>query len=313
MSETAAVVVIGSRTDPHVAAVLSHLTRSSVLVTDAAAIAETRYVLRSGSLVVEDAGRTQTLDIGRPARGWIRRLAPPDWHRGLQLESHDAAVKTSWLTLMTGILRNCGVRWLSDIDSLVVGESKLVQGAAAERIAVRTPTTLVTNDPNAVVDAIGSEVVLKPLGPGHYFEGTEPYAIYATAVAANGPELSALGSAPFLAQERLRAQRHLRIVTVTDQVWAAELDATDRPLDWRIDPPAHDAFSPIPVPSEIATGALAIAAELHLGYTSQDWIVTADDAYLLDVNPAGQWLFLPAAVSDAVTASIAAWLSEVAP
>jgi hypothetical protein len=50
-----------------------------------------------------------------------------------------------------------------------------------------------------------------------------------------------------------------------------------------------------------------LSAALGVGYSSQDWIEDVDGAhYFLDLNPGGQWLFLPFA--DEVTAAIADWL-----
>ena len=303
------IVIIGGGSDPHVSAVFAHLSGMDVLLTDVAALAANRYVLHAGRLTVDHQGSSAILDAGEPARGWIRRLAPPDWQRGVVLESHDAAVKTAWLSLLTGVLRTCGVVWLSDVDSLVVSESKLVQAAAAKKIGIRSPTTVVTNDPAAAQDLLGREIVLKPLGPGHFFEDGTPHNVFASHVGVDGPELAAAGSAPFLAQQRLEALSHLRVVTVGDDLWAAELDATGRPLDWRSDPPAHRAFAPVAaLEDDLATAAISIATELRLGYTSQDWVITDDGPYLLDVNPAGQWLFLPSVVAESVTAAIAAWL-----
>lgn len=56
---------------------------------------------------------------------------------------------------------------------------------------------------------------------------------------------------------------------------------------------------------------VTISRRLGLGYSSQDWILTPDyEEVLLDVNPAGQWLFLPESIGSEVSRAIATWLSE---
>jgi hypothetical protein len=46
------------------------------------------------------------------------------------------------------------------------------------------------------------------------------------------------------------------------------------------------------------------------GFTSQDWIETDRGEHVfLDLNPAGQWLFLPEQVSDSATRAIADFLA----
>jgi len=306
----AKVVVIGNVGDPHAAAVLDRVPSDlRPLLIDAEKLPTCQYCLRDGLLTVSEAnGREVEIAPGNTARGWIRRLAPPDWQRGLVVESHDAAVKTAWLTLLTSVLRLCGVHWLSSVDELVIAENKLVQYAAASRVGVRVPPTVVTNDHELARTTLAGDILLKPLGPGHFFDGEEPYVVFATVARLDGPELRSLAAAPFIAQRRLIPRSHLRVITVDRDVWAAELSAANRPPDWRADPTAHRSFKTIAPPLDVAGGALAVAKELRLGYTSQDWILADDGPYLLDVNPAGQWLFLPPHVSDSVTAALASWL-----
>jgi hypothetical protein len=52
-----------------------------------------------------------------------------------------------------------------------------------------------------------------------------------------------------------------------------------------------------------------LAQSARVGYSSQDWIVEGGEAYFIDLNPAGQWLFLPEPVASEVSGEIAAWLT----
>jgi glutathione synthase/RimK-type ligase-like ATP-grasp enzyme len=102
-------------------------------------------------------------------------------------------------------------------------------------------------------------------------------------------------------------------VTVRHRAWTAALDARGVPLDWRGDIEAHGAFEPTKTPSQVREAALGLAASLGLGYSSQDWIETADGYWFLDLNPSGQWLFLPEPVAGQVTSAVATWLRGVDP
>lgn len=308
MTSKSSPVIIGDRSDIHVQAVLERV-GSDALVIDASSLSRTRYVLRDGQLEIEVRGRTHLIDGNLPSRGWIRRLAPPSWHAGVVLESHDAAVQSAWLALVAAIVRVCGVRWLTPIEPLVASENKMVQLAAANAGGIATASTLVTNDAVVAAAELGDQLVLKPLGPSHYIDAADACVIFASKVPATSPVLGALGGAPFIVQEPLAARQHLRVVTVEDSVWGAGIDATDLPMDWRQDRAAHRSFVEVELDEAVATGARAVSERLGLGYSSQDWLVCADGRFvLLDVNPAGQWLFLPAGVAERVSSAIAAWL-----
>jgi hypothetical protein len=109
-------------------------------------------------------------------------------------------------------------------------------------------------------------------------------------------------------QSRLTAERHLRAVTVKDQCWVCELAAGDLPVDWRRDEAAHDAFVAADERG-VERDALRLAGAFGVGYSSQDWIVSDGVAHFIDLNPAGQWLFLPEPVASGTTSAIAQWLT----
>lgn len=310
MTTRGPVVVVGDPIDPHVGAVLGSLKRPAV-VFDASSLGQMTFVLHGTEFLVNDGEGDWILSSDGENRGWLRRLAPAGWHRGLELDSHGAAVQSAWLSLLSGIARTCSVKWLTDVDRLIVTENKTVQAAAANLLQIDTPNFLVTNSQAAVRQIFAGDIVVKPLGAGDYTENGKARAVFATRMSATDSRLEALGGAPFLVQEYVEAKRHYRVVTVRDEAWAAYIDAAAFSVDWRQDPRAHRSFIATKVPSTIRAGAVAIANHLALGYSSQDWIVTDDGRHvLLDVNPAGQWLFLPPEIADQVTTSIAGWLSS---
>lgn len=309
MTTTADILIIGDRTDPHVEDVIRHLDPQRVAVTDAANVADTNYLLTDEHLELTDQ---KTFRSGA-ARGWVRRLAPPDWGHGQTTGSRQAAAQAATISLIAGMTRVKGIAWLTQIDPLLIAESKLVQIQVANTMGIRTPRTLVTGSNAHAQQDLGRRVVIKPLGPGHFTttEGTGAVA-YATAVDLQDPDFADLGPTPFLIQEQIPAQTHLRVVTVNDRCWVAELDADGRPMDWRAQEAAHQSFTASQADREtVEVAATALALKLGLGYSSQDWIVTPDGSeVLLDVNPAGQWLFLPDAIGTKVSRAIATWLSE---
>jgi glutathione synthase/RimK-type ligase-like ATP-grasp enzyme len=208
------------------------------------------------------------------------------------------------------VARGLDVEWLSNLERLFVAENKLVQQAAARELDIAVPLSAVTSTRERIPRELGESLIVKPLGPGQ-FVGDEGVAqvLYARELARDAPELDAIGGAPFLVQERLDAERHLRVVTVGARAWVSAFDAGALPVDWRRVDEAHDAFVPSDEHEDVAEQARRLAARLGVRYSSQDWLIVDGRPYFLDLNPGGQWLFLPEPVASAVTAEIAVWLA----
>lgn len=264
-------------------------------------------------LVIGDTGcvvnaEGESIDLDRPRAGWLRRFHRADWGLGVETGSVEALELGTWHSAYSWLIDAANVSWVTEPRALRGAESKLTQWRTARTLGVPYPRTLVTTSRSAVVAAFSGEVVVKPLGTGQFVADGDVKTVYAEPMMPDDDRLRALSSAPFIIQERLHASRHLRVVTVGDRVWAAALDVqASAPADWRQSSANHSDFKEVNDVSPIVRdGAVAVARELGLGYTSQDWIQDPDgETFLIDVNPAGQWLFLPRVIGDAVAEAIA--------
>lgn len=244
-------------------------------------------------------------------RGWLRRLAPEDWRDGVDPASVQGVVRNAWISAVMTICELGRIEWLSSLDRIYGAEDKLVQQRACRQLGLSAPAMVLTTDPTAIPKELGRELVVKPLAAGHFRdERGHAHVVHATPMRRDDERLALLAGAPFLVQRRVPASLHIRAVTVRDQAWLSQIPAGEFPLDWRQAEAAHTSWQPA-THDQIARGAVALAEHMQVGYSSQDWIVdTRGAAHFLDLNPAGQWLFLPAETSDAVTAAIAGWLVD---
>lgn len=281
------------------------------ILLDTATLESTTYAF-VGDMLRLESEQDESLEIrlAAPTRGWVRRLAPPRWRRGTEAGTEQAAVRSAWSALLSAIASAADVSWLTPLERLFLRENKLVQAAAANSLGIQTPKTVVVSERSQIPAELGQEVVVKPLGFSSY-SGSEDVeqVVWSQVVRRDSALLDLLPAAPFILQAHLKAERHLRVVTVLGRAWACELPADGLPLDWRRDEAAHDSFLPVSEP-EVEHKALRLAAALELGYSSQDWITTADGSFFIDLNPAGQWMFLPQETSSAITEAIATWLSK---
>src|SRR5205085_10817980 len=108
------------------------------------------------------------IDFRQVRKGWIRRLAPPHWRRRTLGASEEAAIRSAWSSLLVGFAGEGSVHWLTTIERLFFIENKLLQIRIAERLGIRTPRSAVVPDRALIPGDLGDELVVKPLGVGHF-------------------------------------------------------------------------------------------------------------------------------------------------
>ena len=214
---TLPVVVVGSQDDLHVAAVVADLAGIDPLLIDVARLADVEFGVSPNcvEITVDD----RTFDLSRGWRGWIRRLSPADWEQGVIIGSHDASAMAAWLSLLAALLRHPEACWLSDLDCMNAAENKITQYIAAQRLGLAVPSTIVTNSVERAA-ACGTDLIAKPLGPGHYrTQDGEWRTVFTDAFDPRGPDGdSACWSAVYCAAEAActgtQACRHRRGTSV---------------------------------------------------------------------------------------------------
>jgi hypothetical protein len=186
---------------------------------------------------------------------------------------------------------------------------KTLQLATAHRLGLRVPETLVTNDPAAAAGFLA----------GRGEEGAVHKALHATAedwrrTRRVGPEdlarLEDLRFAPVILQERVPGV-DVRVAVVGEALFAAEIDArrSSSPDDFR-GAEAECRFSPCALPPEEAARLRALVRALGLSFATADYRRRDDGAwFFLEVNPAGQWLFVEERTGQPITAAVAALLA----
>ena len=247
------------------------------------------------------------VDAAGAHRGWLRRYAPSGWGMGIVAGSLDAATHRSFLTLVGSIARKSSCDWLTPIDNMLRAEDRLVQLDVAARLGILAPRTVVTSSAETAISELGSSFVVKPLSLGYFVTEDGPQAVFTSEMDATTARQLDFGGAPFVAQQMIETERHFRVVTVGDRAWLASLEADGRPLDWRQQERAHREWQP--GDDKCRDQAIHLAKALGIGYSSQDWLGVGNQRFFIDLNPGGQWLFLPPETSGPVTRAIAEYLS----
>ncbi len=198
-----------------------------------------------------------------------------------------------------GLLHSLSCLWVSHPDSLHAAEWKPTQLCYAQQIGFRIPRTLITNDPQAVMqffEECQGEVIYKSFSQGVPPKIGEPWlgAIYTTkltqvALQEHAPTIALTAN---LFQEYIPKAFELRINVIGSQVFAAEIHSQHcerTKIDFRMGyDDLYYRVHALPAPIEEACRSLVRMFDLR--FSALDILVTPDGEYVfLELNSSGQW------------------------
>ena len=118
--------------------------------------------------------------------------------------------------------------------------------------------------------------------------------------------------APVIFQEYVDAVYDLRITLVGDEIFAAAIHSqqTSYPTDFRMDM-SNAKIAAVDLPPNVQERLRQYRRALGLQYGAVDMRLRADGKYVfLEVNPAGQWLFIEEATKQPIAAALARLLVD---
>jgi glutathione synthase/RimK-type ligase-like ATP-grasp enzyme len=205
------------------------------------------------------------------------------------------------------LLEGFGGRWVSHPVATQLAENKIVQLRAAQRAGLRTPATLVSQDPASIrrFCAAHPGAILKPVATPRGVEVTKT-AVVSDELLANE---DVLALAPSIYQEHIPGTHHLRITLFGDQCHGALITAED--LDWRLD--LTVPFQPHAIDTPLERMLRATLRDLGIVMGIFDVKLTPDgEPVFLEVNSQGQFLFVEALCGIPLGDAFAAFLVEEA-
>lgn len=298
MTAARTVLVISHADDVHAAEVLARLRGRGV----DAVLFDTGRIPRDTALTIEHADGAswrgaapldgKPLDLTTVRSVWWRRPQPFSLHaelagaldQGFALAETHAAVAGLWALL--------DARWINDPERDEKAGRKAWQLKIAREVGLAIPRTCITSDPDhaqAFIASAPGEVVYKA------FSATEKTWRETRVLRADERRLlDSVRFAPVIFQDYVPARVDLRITIVGDRVFPAEIrsQSTRYPHDFRIDM-QHAEIAVHELPEAIRSGLLQLMDRLGLVYGAVDMRQTPSGDYVfLEINPAGQWLFI---------------------
>lgn len=241
---------------------------------------------------------------------WWRRPQPFVLHPAIDTSVDYNFAYTECQSAIDGLWRTLDAFWVNHPTRNTDAAYKVYQLQLARSVGFDVPTTLITNSPSearAFVDEHGPESTVYKS-----FSATEQ--AWRETRVLKEHEVDLLDSvrfAPVIFQEYIPARVDLRITVMGEQVFAGAIHSqeTEYPVDYRMrmDDARVEAFD---LPQEITERIQTYMSRLGLVYGAIDVRLTPDGRFVfLEINPAGQWLFIERRTGQPMTDTFAALLA----
>jgi glutathione synthase/RimK-type ligase-like ATP-grasp enzyme len=310
------ILAISSRTDEHTKVVLAELARmgASAAIVDLSEFPQVMSLAmryedgrRSFKLRLRDVGE---LELRQCCAIWWRRPQPFVPHPGVSRPGDQHFILSESHEAFAGLWQATEAFWMNDPVKDQVASHKAYQLKIAQQVGLSTPLTLITNDVDQArrfVESLGHQKTVYKAFSATQQDWRETRLLQADEV----PLLANVQYAPVIFQEYIPAKVDLRVTVVGDEIFAAAIHSqqTAYKIDFRMDM-VNAPVEPWTLPEDVEMGLRSFMSVLGLEYGAIDMRLTEDGRYVfLEVNPAGQWLFVEQRSGQPITRALAGLLA----
>ena len=246
------------------------------------------------------------IDFTKCRAVWWRRPQPLQLSDTVTNDRHRLFAYSEAQEAIAGLWETLDANWINHPGKDLRGHRKVYQLRLAQDIGLRIPNTLITSSPKEARAFLDSRSDSKTICKS--FSATEDD--WRETRIVTDEELTQLDSvalAPVIFQEYIEAAYDLRITVVGKRLFAAAIysQETSYKIDFRMDI-ANAGIEPVELPVEIEDLLLEYMRRLELTYGAIDMRVTPEGEYVfLEINPAGQWLFIEQETKQPIARALA--------
>jgi glutathione synthase/RimK-type ligase-like ATP-grasp enzyme len=251
------------------------------------------------------------LDLRDVGVVWWRRVRPFDVDATVTSPSARAFAASETTQAVYGMLDTLDCAWVNPRATDDTAHHKPLQWAVAREVGLRVPRTLVTNRPEdarSFIDEVGlGSTVCKA-----FLASLDAWRETRLVTAEDVTRLDLVRLAPVIFQEYVDGV-DLRITIIGDTVFPCAIDArrTRYPVDMRMVVGEADV-APTTLPASVRRNLLRLMRRLGISYGAVDMRRTDDgEHYFLEVNPAGQWLFVEQRTGLPISEAVASHLERL--
>lgn len=254
---------------------------------------------------LQASGGPAAMDVGSV---WFRRPRNPEsFPRALTADL--PFLRNEWSRFVNNVhalaAEFTDALWVNLPAAAIDAENKLVQLCAARRAGLQFPATLMSSDPDEIrrFAAAHRRVVYKPFQT-HTWQDAASGKMFSTYARIVDAEMlrddAGLRQCPGIYQAVVEKRHDVRVTIIGERSFPVRLEAPSQGdfVDWRV---ASLASTMQAEPAELAPGdderLQRLMRELGIAFGCVDLAIdAAGDAHFLEVNQAGQFLFLEQAV-----------------
>jgi glutathione synthase/RimK-type ligase-like ATP-grasp enzyme len=245
----------------------------------------------------------EDLDFNSVHSAWWRRPQPITLPKGMSESDQRFAISES-NTAFQGLYQSIDAHWINNPSRDAVAAHKPYQLTTAQRVGLEIPKTLMTNDVQQALEFAkrnsGGVVYKQFIALPHTWRETRRLTPEDEALA------ESIAYAPVIFQEFIPAVAELRVTVIDKQIFAAETDVRDAEYQQDIRMNLDASYKEHLLPTEISDKILLLMQELGLVYGAIDLRLTPEGKYVfLEINPAGQFLYIEKATGQPIAAAIA--------
>jgi glutathione synthase/RimK-type ligase-like ATP-grasp enzyme len=307
------ILIVSFPNNEHVDQVRQHLTVDSVVVDTASfpvSLGLSAQMSREREKIEFTLPDGRDLCLCKIGAVWYRRISPYGFHDDLSDQTARLFAWSEANEALLGVWYSLNCFWMNPPIADEVSQRKIRQLQVARQVGLSIPDTLVTNQPEAArtfVEAHGVGRVVRKAFRNIAQAPRETHLLREEDI----PLLGAVRYAPVIFQRFVPADLDLRVTVVEDELFTAAISSESRyAADYR--PGLASArVTRHELPLVIAERLLELMRIFGLRFGAIDLRVTPDGDYVfLEVNPAGEFLFISQRIELRIPEAIAASLER---
>jgi glutathione synthase/RimK-type ligase-like ATP-grasp enzyme len=241
---------------------------------------------------------------------WYRRIGAFTFHDDLVDPTARLFAWSEANEALLGVWYSLDAYWMNPPLADEVSQRKIRQLQVARQVGLSIPDTLVTNQPDAAREFLAGHGVDQVVRKAFRNIAQAPRETWRLGVE-DIDKLDAVRYTPVIFQKYVPADLDLRVTVVGDDIFAAAVKSEAAyAADYR--PGLGSAtVTPYTLPDDVAQRMMALMRVFGLQYGAIDFRVTPEGEHVfLEVNPAGEFLFISRRTGQPIPEAIAAALER---